>query len=425
MSSHFHPMPSHTDTQDRPSESPLTHSQVTAASRRGVLVRGLPQTHKYDKLLSVLGSDKDIVRLGKICPGVQKQLWGTDIPIKTTLYSFCDEEGKKKTTGEALFIFETSSRFAPQNRNCDETALAQRVSGIRLDKSHTLQGEVIRVCDKCLIDTHYYKSSRDGCKAAQCDPSFCEQCLACSLCKKPPAISSTYRNDGEYITCQECMESMTAQEKWRDSMPVHDTQSSYDIKDHLYLSEEAIEREKEILGGIAPLPDESMRPFYITSYLSNLIDPTSKYYWPYGQSGYDYLVSQEEMRFNNPVSETPGGEWRSVEVNDEIIREAWTKMENLKAKYKFNSLRDPGSIPSVIMSSCHCFSYRLIPKIHGFTCDSPLCQAINHHYDDGGAYNALVLTGIPIYTSRLGDLMNDDVSKLSYGKEYCLSCISD
>ena len=416
MSSHFHSPPSHTDfvTPD---------PRVTHASRRGVLVRGLPQTHKYDKLLSVLGSDKDIVRLGKTCPGVQKQLWGTDIPIKTTLYSFCDEEGKKKTTGEALFIFETSSRFAPQNLNCDETSLAQRVSGIRLDKSHTLQGEVIRVCEKCLIDTrscwpcHRFTS--------QCDPNFCEQCLVCSLCKKPPSISSIFIDDGFYITCQECMESMTAQEKWRESMPVYDTQSSYDIKDHLYLCEEAIEREKKILGGKAPLPDEYMRPLpHAVGCLSALIDPTSKYYWPYGQSGYDYLVSQEEMRFNNPVSETPGGEWCSVEVDDKVVRDAWTKMETLKAKYKFNSLSDPGSIPSVIMSSCHCFSYRLIPKIHGFTCDSPLCQAINHYYDDGGAYNALVLTGIPMYTSRLGDLMNDDVSKLSYGKEYCLSCIS-
>jgi len=128
MSSHFHSPPSLTDTQDRPSESPLTNSQVAAASRRGVLVRGLPQTHKYDKLLSFLGSDKDVVRLGKTRPGMAKKLWGTDIPIKTTLYSFCDEDGRKKTTGEALFIFETSSRFAPHNRKCDETALAQRVS---------------------------------------------------------------------------------------------------------------------------------------------------------------------------------------------------------------------------------------------------------------------------------------------------------
>lgn len=43
---------------------------------------------------------------------------------------------------------------------------------------------------------------------------------------------------------------------------------------------------------------------------------------------------------------------------------------------------------------------------HGFTCDNPVCQAVFQHYqdNDGGAFGALVATGIPIFTTRPGNI---------------------
>jgi hypothetical protein len=399
-------------------------------TRWGILVQGLPQTSKYDKLLSVLGRREDYVRLGKAYHGPAKTLWGPAIPIKTTLFYEEIHDGpvvKKRTTGEAIFIFE---------EECDVTLLAIHANGKRLDKSHTLSAATIKVCRVCLIDTFVPCSpgghNPDAVCVSPLNEDYCCDCfdarfdVRCCVCLNHVDKADTH-GLGKYTYCTECCDGeMVAQEKWRQSIPVYDTISSYDIKDHLYLSHEAIEREKEIHGGSAPLPDESMRPFQITPFICDLIDPTSQYYWPYGQSGYDYMVSQEEMRFNNPTSETPVSGWQDIYVTEEMIHDSVNKMNALKAKYQFCSLREPGSIPTKLTKDDMC--YRLIPTIHGFTCDSPMCQAINHLNDYGeasqsDAYNAFILTGIPIYTSRTGNLHEDDVSKWSYGREYCLSCM--
>jgi hypothetical protein len=383
--------------------------------RMGLLVGGLPQTGKYDKLLSVLGRREE-VRLGKMYPGAGKKLWGDAEPIKTSLFSV-EVDGVKKTTGEALFIFE---------EECNLGVLLRRVNGRHLDKSHILNAEVIRVCRTCLRDTYEPLTLRAGEPCSSCvsvlDPNYCDECLQVKCCSCLKKIDGgEKRGFGELVSCKGCWESMELQEKWRQSIPVYDIQSSYDINCHLFLCPEAIEREKEIMGGSAPLPEEGLRPFMISVVVSDLIDPSSQYYWPYGMSGYDYLVSQEELKFNNPVSETPDCDWMDIEVTDEMLHDSWGKMEALKSKYGFTSLNEPGSVPTTLTKDYK--EYRLIPSIHGFTCDSASCQAINHHCDDGGAYNALILPNLPIYTSRSGDISSDDVPNWGYGREYCLACM--
>jgi hypothetical protein len=140
-------------------------------------------------------------------------------------------------------------------------------------------------------------------------------------------------------------------------------------------------------------------------------------------SGRDYVRLQDVRAFNNPMSETPDSSWVDIEVTDEIIQDYWTRMKSLQDKFNFKSLKDPGSLPTTLSKGGK--SYRLVPDTHGFTCDDPICQAINHQQDDldGGGYAALILTGLPIYTSREGDLTCESVSELGYGCEYCLACI--
>jgi hypothetical protein len=142
-------------------------------------------------------------------------------------------------------------------------------------------------------------------------------------------------------------------------------------------------------------------------------------------SGKDYVKFQDERRFNNPMSETPDDSWMDIEVTSEVIGDYWERMGSLYTKFNFKSLSDivVQSLPTTLSKEGK--SYRLIPDTHGFTCDDPTCQAIFQHQNDldGGAYGALIATGIPIYTSRIGDLNGDSVSDLGYGKEYCLACI--
>ena len=208
---------------------------------------------------------------------------------------------------------------------------------------------------------------------------------------------------------------------WRNSIPVYDTESSF--KETKYLCDEAILREKELFGGKVPVSEDWVTPFMISYNTDSLVDPKSEKYWPYGMSGKDYVTLQDLRSFNNPMSETPDDSWMDIEVTDEILLDYWERMTSIQKEFEFKSLSDIGYLPPMLSKENK--SYRLIPDIHGFTCDDPTCQAIFQQQNDldGGSYAALIATGIPIYTSREGDLTSESVSKLGYGKEYCLPCI--
>ena len=399
--------------------------------RYGVKMSGLPITPKYDKLLSFLGKDTHSTRI-----------WGSKTikPIKTDLL-FTMVDGVKTTTGDAIFIFDHEFQLM-----WNQQFIVERSNGIRLDKNHTLETDVIRVCKTCHCHLQRTGKSeevrrcdpRSTCapphleSASGLDPDSCKTCVPdeiCCCCRVPLRSCDlgpipdheSYNIYQKYIACQSCRDDDYMQEKWRNSIPVYDAETSF--HEEKYLSDEAIVREKELQGGVSPIPPESITPFMFTFMIENLVDPTSKYYWPYGMDVYDYLVSQNQRIFDNPMSETPDDSWRSIEVTEEIIKDYWKRMIELQEKYDFKSLQDPGSLPSTIEKDG--VSYRLFPDIHPVWCDDPICQAINHQQDDmdGGGYSALILTGIPIFTTRKGDLTSDSGRGLGYGHEYCLACI--
>jgi hypothetical protein len=374
---------------------------MPSGPRFGILVRGLPKTKKYDKLLCHLSKEP-----------CSTKIWGQTKPIKTELL-YDEEDGVKKTTGIAMFLFE---------EHLDEELIARCADGIRLDKSHTLRTYVLRVCKTCHSSICGHGPVGVLMTASRVDPDSCSICVPdqCCCCVKPldKSIGNIY---SKYVSCQSCRKNIAEQEKWRNSIPVRDTESSF--KETKYLCDEAIQREKDLLGGKVPVSEDWVTPFMISYNTDSLVDPTSGNYWPYGMSGKDYVKFQDERRFDNPVSETPDNSWMDIEVTSEVIGDYWERMRSIQLEYDFKSLSDIGSLPTTLSKEGK--SYRLIPDTHGFTCDDPTCQAIFQQQNDldGGAYGALIATGIPIYTSRDGDLNGDSVSDLGYGKEYCLACI--
>ncbi len=377
---------------------------MPSGPRFGVTMRGLPKTKKYDKLLCHLSKDP-----------CSTKIWGQTKPIKTELL-YDEEDGVKKTTGEAMFLFE---------EHLDEELIARCADGIRLDKSHTLRTYVLRVCKTCHSSIYGHGPVGDLITASRVDPGSCSICVPdqCCCCVKPldKSMGDMSNIDSKYVSCQSCCKNIAEQEKWRNSIPVRDTESSF--KETKYLCDEAIQREKDLLGGKVPVSEDWVTPFMISYNTDSLVDPTSGNYWPYGMSGKDYVTLQDERRFNNPMSETPDDSWMDIKVTSEVIGDYWERMGSIQLEYDFKSLSDIGSLPTTLSKDDK--SYRLIPYTHGFTCDDPTCQAIFQQQDDldGGAYGALIATGIPIYTSRVGDLNGDSVSDLGYGKEYCLACI--
>ena len=380
-----------------------TDGAHVAGPRFAIMMKGLPITHKYDKLLFHLSKGHTTLRI-----------WGRTQPIKTELL-YDEGDGVKKTTGEAIFLFEEDK---------DERWIARCSDGLRLDKSHTLQTSVIRVCKTCHSDINGHMDDGGALKtASKVDPDSCRSCAPdqfCCCCVKPLSeeIGDIY---SKYVSCQSCRKNIEKQEVWRQSIPVHDTESSY--KEHKHLCSEAIQREKDLFGDKVPVSEDWVCPFMISYHIDSLVDPTSGKYWPYGMSGKDYVAVQDERRFNNPMSETPDDSWMDIEITDQIIKDYWKRMTTLQSDYDFKSLHDIGSLPTMVSKGDK--SYRLVPDTHGFTCDDPTCQAIFHLQNelDGGAYAALIATGIPIYTSRKGDLTSDSVSDIGYGKEYCLACM--
>ena len=380
---------------------------LVPSSRYGILMGGLPITKKYDKLLRHLS--KDVFSNG---------IWGKTKPIETELLYDLDYDDVKVTTGEAIFLFEEQYQmFSLDN-------IIKRSNGFRLDKSHTIGTHVIRVCKTCHSDID--GQTDDGCAlktASNVDPDFCRSCVRdqfCCCCGETldEEVGDIY---SKYVSCQSCRQDTEQQEKWRESIPIHDTESSF--KEVMYLCEGAISREQELLGGKAPISEDWVTPFMVSYNTDSLIDPRSGNYWPYGMSGKEYVALQDLRRFNNPMSETPDNSWMDIEVTDDVIQDYWTRMTYLQSEYYFKSLNDIGSLPTTLSREDQ--SYRLVPNIHGFTRDDPTCQAIFQQQNDldGGAYSALIATGIPVYTTRGGDLTSDSVSDLGYGKEYCLACM--
>jgi hypothetical protein len=247
-------------------------------------------------------------------------------------------------------------------------------------------------------------------------------CCCCDSILTDEGILEYVRSSRDLYACHSCRGDSGAQEKWRyneENKLISATSSSY--VEELHLSDEAIEREKELMGGVPPKPQETT-PFIETLRIQDLIDPKSRDYWPSGMNAQQYLEHKELMRFNNPIQETPDESWREVGVTEEVLSTYNQGLQDAFKKFNFSD-KDRGSLPAEIVSN-DC-KYRLIEGCHGFTCDSPVCQAVFQHCEetDGGAFGALVATSIPIFTTRPGDI-HGTPREAGFGYERCISCVS-
>ena len=389
----------------------------TTKRKMGIHVSGLPETTNVEKLEKFMDGDK----------APHRRLNG--------LAGWCSMDfhlhyhqwyNGNKTTGEGVYTQTEEDGLIKVSRIMD---------GFRIDKKHTIHTSVVPVCFYCHfpLDCEYtpYHLSRGNLeKASTLDCNVCDMCLPspihCCCCD-----SILTETDGPYnmakvmgrFVCLPCRKDSDIQEKWRynkQNNNVNATSSSY--VGELYLSDESIEREKQLMGGIPQKPYKGLTPFLETSSIGDLLDPKSRDYWPFGMNSQQYLEHKELMRFNNPFQETPDETWKEVDVTEEVLANYYRDMGAAFEKYDYSN-DDKGTLPDEIISGA--CKYRFVGQNHGFTCDSAICQAVfQHHEDDGGsAFASIIATNIPIFTSRPGNI-HGTAREAGFGQERCIACIS-
>ena len=386
----------------------------------GVHVSGLPETNKIDRLEKFMMGDKAPHR---------RKSESTLLRDPVFHVHYYQWYNGNVTTGEGVYVFNEGS-----GEQKDLEKFTELMNGQRVDKKHApIQTCMTPICFNC----HFPLDCEDTPprttfnleKASTLDSNVCEMCLpspiTCCCCDSiltDEGILEYVRSSRDLYACHSCREDSGIQEKWRyneENKLISASSSSY--VEELHLSDEAIEREKELMGGVPPAPQDTT-PFIETFRIQDLIDPKSRDYWPSGMNAQQYLEHKELMKFNNPIQETPDESWREVEVTEGVLS---TYSQDLQSAYKkFNySDKDRGSLPAEIVAA-EC-KYRLIEGYHSFTCDSPVCQAVFQHCEevDGGAFGALVATGIPIFTTRPGDI-HGTPREAGFGYERCIACVS-
>ena len=388
----------------------------------GIHVSGLPETTKVERLEKFMVSDKAPHRRCKEAA----LLRGPEFH----LHYFQWFSGKE-TTGEGVYTYDGGSK--------DLEKLSELIDGCRIDKKH----DPIRACvAPVCFDCHFPLDCEDTPaifhgnleKVSTLDCNVCEMCLPspihCCCCNSITTEEDDPNNMAKvlgHIACLSCREDSSLQEEWRyndKNKLINDVKSSYVEK--LYLSDEAIEHEKELMGGTPPKPCKDITPFLETCRIRDLIDPKSRDYWPSGMNAQQYLEHKELMRFNNPFEETPDETWREIDVTEELLSTYNQDLRNAVKKFNYSE-EDRGALPSEIVTWADgpALNWRLIEECHGFTCDSPVCQAIFQHHreKDAGAFAALVATGIPMFTTRPGDI-HGSAREAGFGHERCIACVS-
>ena len=385
----------------------------------GVLVKGMPLTPKIDRLEKFM--------MGSSAPHRRKiestLLCGSEFHLHYYQWSSGNE-----TTGEGVYTY---------NGDNDLKKIAEMMNGQRIDKKHApLSACVAPVCFNCHFplaceDTPSHLPRGNLEKVSTLNKHVCEMCLPspihCCCCDSilpdEDNPSGYAKSSRDIHACRSCWNDRDIQEKWRyndKNKLINATTSSY--VEEPYLSDEAIEREKELMGGEPPKPCSDITPFLETCRIKDLIDPKSHNYWPSGMNAQQYLEHKEMMRFNNPIEETPDESWREIEVTEEVLQNYSQDLQVACEKFNY-SIEDRGKLPAEIVSNdCR---YRLIEGYHSFTCDSPVCQAVFQYYEekDGGAFGALVATGIPIFTTRPGNI-HGTAREAGFGQERCIACVS-
>jgi hypothetical protein len=387
----------------------------------GIHVTGIPLTKKVDKMEKFMSSDK--------APHHRSGNPSHSDNIIFHLHYYQWYSGKE-TTGEGVYTYSEENDLEKLHRT------AELMNGIRIDKKHEpIRTCVTPICFNCNFpldceDTpiHLLKNNLE--KASTIFGTLCEMCLpspihccCCDTILNRENDLSEFAKTTKIYACRDCWANKESQEKWRyndQNKLVNATSSSY--VEELYLSDEAIEREKQLLGGVPPKPYKDITPFSETCHISDLIDPGSRNYWPYGMNAQQYLEYKVLMRFNNPIEETPDEGWKDIEVTEDVLTKYNQDIQEAFEKFNYSE-EDRGALPAEIISDgC---KYRLVEQCHGLTCDSPVCQAVFQHYqeNDGGAFAALVASGIPIFTTRPGNI-HGTPREAGFGQERCIACVS-
>jgi hypothetical protein len=404
-------------------------SQCCSTSRKmGILVNGIPLTEKIDKMEKFME--------GKKAP--HKRLPKTHQPNDFHLHYYQRFDGNE-TTGEGVYVY-------PNGTNLESRCVMIHRS--RIDKKHRLSSCIVPICFDCHFpinskaipirdylhgwrsgDGHPASSCRNYEEASSLDDNVCEMCLPspilCCCCDEVLTKEDDPHNMAKVMglfACKSCWTNPGLQCSWRYSEKNKHIDALPSYVERLYLSDEAIEREKRLLGDVPLKPRKDMTPFLEVISIRNLIDPTHPDYWPFGLDSQEYLEHKALMRFNNPIQETPDESWRKVEVTEEVISNYSHDMAAAYEKYGYSN-EDRGTLPDEIISGA--CKYRFVGQNHGFTCDNAICQAVFQHHEenDGGAFASLIATNIPIFTSRPGNI-HGTAREAGFGQERCIACIS-
>jgi hypothetical protein len=395
------------------------HFNKSPPMKFGIHVTGIPLTKKVDKMEQFMVGDKAPHRRV-----IESGQW-TDANFHLHYYQWYSGI---ETTGEGVYAFNDDVT--------DLEKLSKLLDGSRIDKKHEqIRTTVVPICFNCHFpldckDTPIHMLKNNLEKVSTLCGSICELCLPspihCCCCDsiltEKNGLSEFVKSTKNYV-CRACCSNSEIQEMWRyneRNKLVNATSSSY--VEELYLSDEAIEREKQLMGGIPPKPCKDITPFLETFHIRDLIDPESRDYWPFGMNAQQYLEHKEMMRFNNPMEETPDESWKDIEITEDVLTKYSKDLQGAFEKFNYTE-EHRGSLPAEIVSVNS--KYRLVEHCHGFTCDNPVCQAVFQHYqeNDGGAFGALVATGIPIFTTRPGNI-HGTPREAGFGEERCIACVS-
>lgn len=406
-------------------------------SKYFILVTGLPSNKDYlvDDIFKRMNRKTTLYRLS--CPidkMIPPSFSKTEMPVKFLLYTKKWFDKSVSTDGNGILYFKegTSKNIIDDiSKNMDLRKIVFK------DETYYLSTYVVHTCKKCnqpLKEKQHEKDKRlnslpytvdvsslnkNYCKL--CKPNFCCTCCGNFIKFRNPDNYIIIRQS--YLCCKTCRDNSQVQEKWRYTVGNHitETKSNYKVRKHL--SDKAIEREQRLMGGKPNEPRDMTTPLsYSHDLMDDLLNPNKESYWPYGMSSLEYMRYQEQIRFDNPIIETPyDNTWMDIEITDELLETFEIEKQETYTKYKNEN--DELNIPDEFLYMNEKFRRA---DNHGLTCDNSICQAIFQYYEKDGYTNSVkTICGLnpPIYTTRPGNL-NGSSRDMGYGYERCLICIN-
>ena len=392
------------------------------SSYNAILITGLP-TSSSDPNAKEIKKIKKLFRNEQL----QERTFGKDnMPLKFHLFKKKWYNGSIECEGYGVFIFEEETPVEHL-----ATKLDLRHAKIN-DKKYTMYAYPVRACLDCycpLETDKYYPGCRKPSAVDSKKCMVCEPDLSCCCCKKVFLKKKEIDVDyfmPQYNACDECFYDREKQEEWRNTVGREVTSTTSSYEEEIHLSDEAIKKEKERMGGVPQNPHPDETPFSYSLRIEHLLDPTSRDYWPYGMTSLQYLEHRKLMKFNNPLMETAHDDhWQGIEVTDEVLKEYFSCLGKAMEKCHFEGSEEMEHIPKEIT---YCGDkFRLVDKFHGFTCDISICQAVFQKLkfrDDDQAFNftQFGIGNIPMFTTRKGDL-NGNGREMGYGMEKCIACV--